>query len=1419
MSSSPLRPPRPRWRTTLVAAVAGAVALGALAAPTAAHADAPDAPNAGVTGNMLALTDHTEDIGPGITLRHLASVTPTGWYDQQILSVDLADPAVSTDLLSGQHVTDRAPLSQTADAAGAVAGVNGDFFDIDNSGAPQGAEVKDGTLLKSSDYGTWAHVGVGTDGLGRAVDMALDASTTFGGTQHPVASLNAANNIANSPTDGIIAFTSTWGDYNRAIGVRGATDVASVLVQDDQVVSVDPATAGTGAIPDGAFVLVGREQGAAAIRALAPGDPVTLSYDLSAAVAKKFMFVIGTTRELVRDGVARPDSELDTSVAPRTVIGFKDGGKTMMLVTNDGRQSNVPGMTMPELAAFMVSMGAESAWNLDGGGSTTMVARPLGADGVTVRNTPSDGSERLDPNGVGVFVAPGSGQAEDLVITPDSDDARIFPGLHRTLAAKAVDDHETPVRLARGDVRWSTSAGTIDNGLLAAPADATGTITVKGTADGALGSSQVRVLGRLDDLELSSNRISIGDPTPANAVDVAVSGRDAEGYTAPVEATDLDLDYDHSVIKVTPSADGLEITPLANGGTILEARVGGLTTKLAITVGVETVKPYSFDDAGVATRWTNNSTAATTISKDPEGLRIDFGAMRNKGISAGSVLAREVPIPGQPLTVRLKIKSSVAIPAGLTYAGFWDAAGKSTGIYGTALVPSDDWQYVTFPIPSTVTYPIRFNSFQGINTAVDQQAAGHFVIGGIEADVPTQIDLPPADPLKVDPLISPTGAAQPGADWSFATLSDVQFTADAPDLTQVAVAALARIRAQHPDFVVLNGDVTDRGLPQDVALARTTLEQGGCDLIPVGQEPPPESTPDPSTGTVPCYYVPGNHESYGLNNVQSTLDPWKAQFGQPYRTFDHKGTRIVLLDSALGTLRGSDWAQLPMLRDALDSAATDPSIHNVLVFAHHPVDDPSETKASQLGDRMEVSLIEKMLTDFRDQSGKGVSMVGSHAQVADVHRVEGVPYVVLPSSGKAPYGTPDRGGFTGWLDWSVDRDATADQPWLSADVHAFAQEVDVTAPDTLEVSRSATVGGQIVQPSGVLPGTRVVPLAYPMSVHWSGDAGLAIGSGQAAIEAARAAEKIAILDPVTRQLTGLRTGDVTLMVTNDSMRAYTDASSTAPITGQKTVHVVAYQGSGPRIDAPAPTFDTQPMGTTGAGKVITVTNTGDQPLQVTSARIRKTGISPDGEFLLAGEDCRGREIAPGASCELTVRFSPSAAGVTSTAELVLRANVPEGQVEVPLSGLSTTAPSGQQGEPGQDGPTGPQGPQGQPGQQGPSGESGAPGLTGPAGPTGARGPQGLQGPRGPQGPRAQVTCKVAKRGGDRVTCKVRFPKVAARHTLVKRHGVVYAHGRLGHLRTVRAMGPGVYRLQVRLGRHRSETLRMRVRRGGSVTML
>jgi exopolysaccharide biosynthesis protein len=56
---------------------------------------------------------------------------------------------------------------------------------------------------------------------------------------------------------------------------------------------------------------------------------------------------------------------------------------------------------------MMRKLGADDALNLDGGGSSTLVAREPGEQDVTVQNVPSDGSQRRVANGIGFFSSGG----------------------------------------------------------------------------------------------------------------------------------------------------------------------------------------------------------------------------------------------------------------------------------------------------------------------------------------------------------------------------------------------------------------------------------------------------------------------------------------------------------------------------------------------------------------------------------------------------------------------------------------------------------------------------------------------------------------------------------------------------------------------------------------------------------------------------------------------------------------------------------------------------------------------------------------------------------------------------------------------------------------------------------------------------
>ncbi|WP_320668556.1 phosphodiester glycosidase family protein [Patulibacter defluvii] len=1383
--------------------------------PLVTSAIALAAPGAAAAADRLSVIDDREPLGPGIVLQHQKYLESSGWIDRHVLTVDLANPAVGTDLLHAEKVAQGSPLTEQANRVGAVAGVNGDFFDIGNSNAALGFEYQGGRLRKTGTRNNGQTIGVTNDRVGALANLALDAKATFGGRDVPVSGLNQVGIGAGK----IGVYSDEWGAASRAVQA-GSGNTAEVLIADGKVTQA-AAAPGSGQLPSGTTALVGRDAAADALRTLQVGDPVTLTYGVAPEVAGQFRFALGTDAQLVRGGDPVPDSESGAgasgnSIAPRTAIGFKDGGKTMLLVTVDGPGgTGKGGVTLPQLARMLDDLGAETAVNLDGGGSTTMVGRPLGGDRATVRNVPSDGNERNDPNGVGVFVNRGDGQVRDLVVRPDGDEARIFPGLHRTLSADGVDSNQAPVAIGRGDVRWTADGGSISGGLLKAPADARGTIRARATTDGAQADAPVRVLGPLRTLELSTQRLSFADASKSTTL--RVIGRDAHGFTAPVEATDLELDYDPKVVKITPAGAALKVAAVGTGGTVITVRAGGQTAKLPTSVGVTTDSVYAFDNDDEATRWTTNGTAgvAKTLTKDPEGLRLTYAPGRNMGITKTPIETRPA-VPGQPLRVKVRLYSDGEFEFGSLY---WvDAAGASKNLL-TAGPKTAGWTTLEWTMPADTKFPIKVTQLQAIQTNTAKQRNGYVIWQKIEADNAAPVDIPEQEPLRPDPLFSPDGRTNGEDDWSFATLSDVQFTAANPELAKVGIAALKRIRQQRPDLIVLNGDITDLGAAEDLTLARQTLEAGGCRLIPLSSEIGRDDTPAPTDEQTPCYYVPGNHESYRASG-QGDLAPFQAEFGPTSGTFDHKGTRFVLLNSALGSLRGSDFGQLGMLQAALKDAQADPDVKNVAVFAHHPVDDPGGAGQSQLGDRTEVELIEKLLTDFRVASGKGASMTGSHAQIADVHRVEGVPYTVLPSSGKSPYGTPERGGFTGWMKWSVDRDANADGQWLTADVRAFAQSIDLQAPATLEVSTSATLGGSIVQPSGVQNGTRIVPLRYPMSVHWGGSESLAIGRGTAAVDAARRAGKVAILDPVTRELTGLRTGAVDVSVTNDSMREFSDEASLAPIVTQKRIDVVAYAGPGPRFAAAPPVFTLQPQGTISPGQWVTVRNGGDQPLKIGEVRVRAADEGSEGDFLASSDSCRDAEVAPDASCRVLVRFAPSRANATSNATLEFQTNTAEREQRVALTGVSSGLPKG---DPGDDGTAGPQGPQGPKGQDGAGGAPGGPGPGGPSGPAGPKGPKGDRGPKGAS-PRITVSCRLVNRRRS-VRCAVRqsgtpakvraTAKVAGKSRTITRSGrsfafTVNAAKRLRTAAPVRftaRIGGASRTLTVRAGASRSATVR------------
>lgn len=115
---------------------------------------------------------------------------------------------------------------------------------------------------------------------------------------------------------------------------------------------------------------------------------------------EKARYVMGAGPRLINEGQIQVTSKQesfpsDISVgrAPRTAIGQKKDG-TLLLMVVDGRSQTSAGMTLEELARYLMEQGAYNAMNLDGGGSSELVVRK------EIKNNPSDGRERFVSSGI-----------------------------------------------------------------------------------------------------------------------------------------------------------------------------------------------------------------------------------------------------------------------------------------------------------------------------------------------------------------------------------------------------------------------------------------------------------------------------------------------------------------------------------------------------------------------------------------------------------------------------------------------------------------------------------------------------------------------------------------------------------------------------------------------------------------------------------------------------------------------------------------------------------------------------------------------------------------------------------------------------------------------------------------------------------
>src|SRR5690606_30018718 len=141
-----------------------------------------------------------------------------------------------------------------------------------------------------------------------------------------------------------------------------------------------------------------------------------------------------------------------SSAVARTAIGYSQDGKYAYLLAAEKNNSS-SGMTLSELQKFMAATRIWKGLNLDGGGSTTMVDRPLAEHEVTLTFTISngDGSQRAVANGLGIYTTARQGALKGLKVSGASS---LLIGQTAEYSLKGYDTYYNPVDASGIQATW-----------------------------------------------------------------------------------------------------------------------------------------------------------------------------------------------------------------------------------------------------------------------------------------------------------------------------------------------------------------------------------------------------------------------------------------------------------------------------------------------------------------------------------------------------------------------------------------------------------------------------------------------------------------------------------------------------------------------------------------------------------------------------------------------------------------------------------------------------------------------------------------------------------------------------------------------------------------------------------------------------
>lgn len=368
-------------------------------------------------------------VGPGTQYTSLR-LQSNNRLDVFFLKVDAANPYVSFKAVLGRDsiYTGEQPSAmakrKSKDGAVYFAGSNGDFYVTQGYvGYPIAGCMVEGEVARIPTTARKV-IAFDQDKLPTIGAMSYSGSVKWGTSTWNINGVNHLREenqlVLFNQHNGKITRTNAFGTEVLLQLLDGYTWGVNKTVK-AKVISKEQ-NKGAMAIPKGHAVLSGHGTAAANLNLLSVNDEVEIALNLNMeGLTSSFTEVIGgdNRNPMLKDGVVETAQVWD-ELHPRTGIGYSQDKKTIYYCVVDGRGASA-GVTTKQLAQIMKSAGAHTAFNMDGGGSSSLYVKDFGP-----MNTPSDGTERAVSNGI---FAVSSAPADNVV--------------------SAIESYETTIKLPR----------------------------------------------------------------------------------------------------------------------------------------------------------------------------------------------------------------------------------------------------------------------------------------------------------------------------------------------------------------------------------------------------------------------------------------------------------------------------------------------------------------------------------------------------------------------------------------------------------------------------------------------------------------------------------------------------------------------------------------------------------------------------------------------------------------------------------------------------------------------------------------------------------------------------------------------------------------------------------------------------------